>query len=245
MRSAALLPLFLLLGCTAELKEENNALLATIQAQERELAAVATENGTLTLRVHDLETEIERRDLAASLGMASGEKIWALLRTSRGEVLCELFPQKAPRTVENFVQLAEGSKAWLDPKTKAKVNRPLYDGTVLHRVIPEFMVQGGDPSGTGLGSPGFHIPDEFSPDLKHGPGTLSMANTGNPNTGGSQFFITEQPTPHLDGKHSAFGRCEPMGLIKEIARVPRDADNRPLEPVILRTVTIHRGARPL
>jgi cyclophilin family peptidyl-prolyl cis-trans isomerase len=245
-RPALLLPLLFLLGCTAELKEENNAQLRTIQAQEREVARLATENARLTLRVADLEEDLRRRDLAASLGMHPGDRIWALLQTSRGEIQCELLPQSAPVTVANFVGLAEGTKDWRDPETrKSMVNTPFYDGTTFHRVIPDFMIQGGDRTGTGRGNAGYLIEDEIDPNLKHLPGTLSMANTDAPDSGGSQFFITEVASPQLDGKHSAFGTCEPLSLIKEIARVERTPDDRPIKPVVLRHVIIHRGQRPL
>lgn len=238
--------LLLLTGCTAELKEENNSLLRTIEEQERELAALSTTNAQLELEVADLKTELSRRDLAEQLGMKPGERIWALLLTSQGEILCELLPRSAPQTVSNFVGLAEGTKPWQDAKTRAVVtNTPFYDGTIFHRVIPEFMIQGGDRTGTGLGNAGFTIPDEIDPKLKHVPGTLSMANTGAPNTGSAQFFITEVATPQLDGKHTAFGTCEPLSLIAEIARVDRSNENRPLEPIQLQRVTIHRGKRPL
>ncbi len=125
------------------------------------------------------------------------------------------------------------------------VNTPFYDGTTFHRVIPDFMIQGGDRTGTGRGNAGYLIEDEIDPNLKHLPGTLSMANTDAPDSGGSQFFITEVASPQLDGKHSAFGTCEPLSLIKEIARVERTPDDRPIKPVVLRHVIIHRGQRPL
>ena len=244
MRSLPLL-LVLLAGCTAELKEENNALQRTIDSQEKELAALNSENARLKLRVSDLSGELERRRLAESLGMRPGENLWALLETSRGEILCQLFPTSAPQTVANFVGLAEGTRPWADPRTGEKHSGvPFYDGTTFHRVLPEFMIQGGDRAGTGTGTPGYLIQDEIDPARKHEPGTLSMANTGAPNSGGSQFFITEVATPQLDGKHSVFGTCQPLAVVKEIARVPRDENDRPLEPVTLRRVTIHRGARP-
>ncbi|MCO4770043.1 MAG: peptidylprolyl isomerase [Deltaproteobacteria bacterium] len=178
--------------------------------------------------------------------MKPGQRVWSILETSRGEILCELLPKSAPETVANFVGLAEGTKTWTDPVTRAPISgQAYYDGTTFHRVIPEFMVQGGDRAGTGLGNVGYRVPDEIDPELKHIPGTLSMANAGAPNTGSAQFFITEVATPQLDGKHSAFGTCEPVSLIADIARVDRDKDNRPLEPVVLERVTIHRGKRPL
>lgn len=236
----------LLGGCTAELKLENTELKRSLERQEAELAQVVTQNQQLQLQVEDLEAKIARRELADSLGLDPGERIWALLETSLGELVCELLPKSAPQTVANFVGLAEGTKAFRDPATGAKVvDVPFYDGTIFHRVLPDFMIQGGDRAGTGKGDAGFTIQDEIDPELTHGPGTLSMANTGSPNTGSAQFFITETASPHLDGKHSAFGLCEPLALVSEIAAVDRDERNRPLEPVVLERVTIHRGKPPL
>jgi len=134
------------------------------------------------------------------------EEIYATFQTSMGDIVVKLMPQKAPLTVENFVGLAEGTKEWTDPKTGQKVKRPLYDGTVFHRVISQFMIQGGDPLGNGTGGPGYRFGDEIGPDNRFDrPGLLAMANAG-PNTNGSQFFITEVPTPHLDRGHTIFGR---------------------------------------
>src|SRR5208282_3543852 len=130
---------------------------------------------------------------------------YAIFETSLGEITCELFPQHAPETVENFVGLATGTKEFIDPKTRKPASRPFYDGLIFHRVIPDFMIQGGCPLGTGTGGPGYRFKDEFSKELRHDkPGMLSMANAG-PNTNGSQFFITHVPTPWLDGKHTIFG----------------------------------------
>jgi peptidyl-prolyl cis-trans isomerase A (cyclophilin A) len=139
--------------------------------------------------------------------------------TSMGIISATLFEKEAPRTVANFVGLATGASAWLDPHTGEEVSRPFYDGLVFHRVIPEFMIQFGCPVGKGTGGPGYRFRDEFAPGLKHDrPGMLSMANAG-PNTNGSQFFITEVPTPWLDGKHAIFGEVtEGLELIKDIAR---------------------------
>ncbi|MEE2828097.1 MAG: peptidylprolyl isomerase [Myxococcota bacterium] len=169
--------------------------------------------------------------------------LWAKFDTSMGDIICSLEATKAPRTVENFVGLAEGTKEWTDPHIKSKKKGPLYNGTIFHRVIPSFMIQGGDPLGSGRGGPGYRFEDEFHRDLIHKPGTLSMANSG-PNTNWSQFFITEVSTPHLDNKHSVFGYCTPMDLIKKIARVPTSRGNRPVEAVTLEAVTIHRGEKP-
>ena len=165
----------------------------------------------------------------------------AVMDTSMGRVTCQFFQKQAPKTVANFIGLAEGTTDWIDPQTKQKMHKkPLYDGTVFHRVIPEFMIQGGDPTGTGTGDPGYAFEDEFNPDLNFDvPGRLAMANSG-PNTNGSQFFITEVPTEHLNQHHTIFGQCDAssVNLVKAIARVERDANDKPVTPVVLKKVTI-------
>ncbi len=232
----------LLGSCTAELKEENNRLADTIEAQERAVAALEAQNGQLRVELENLQADLARRDLAAQLGMAPGQTIRALLDTTAGEIDCELLPAAAPKTVANFVGLAEGTKPWRDQESREmRVGVPYYDGTIIHRIIPDFMVQGGDRTGLGTGGPGFTIDDEFNDSVRHEAGALSMANTGRPNTGGSQFFIAEAPAPQLDGKHTVFGSCAPLGLVKEIARLPRDEQDRPLKPVVLRKVRIVRS----
>lgn len=163
----------------------------------------------------------------------------AILHTTAGDINCTLFKDKAPVTVANFIGLANGTKEWTNPVSHAKkTNTPLYDGTIFHRVIPEFMIQGGDPAGNGTGDPGYRFKDEFS-DLKFDrPGRLAMANSG-PNTNGSQFFITEVPTPHLNGKHTIFGQCEPLSLVQHIARMPKDpSTDRPFSPVRIKHIEI-------
>ena len=164
-----------------------------------------------------------------------------VIDTSMGRLTCQFFQKEAPKTVANFIALAQGTKDWTDPKSQQKMhNKPLYDGTIFHRVIPEFMIQGGDPTGTGMGDPGFTFEDEFNSDLNFDvPGRLAMANSG-PNTNGSQFFITEVPTEHLNQHHTIFGQCdEPsINLVKAIARVHRDPDDKPVTPVVLQKVTI-------
>jgi peptidyl-prolyl cis-trans isomerase A (cyclophilin A) len=169
--------------------------------------------------------------------------LYATLKTSVGEIVIQLFDDKAPKTVANFVDLATGAKEWTDPKTREKVKRPLYNGTIFHRVIPGFMIQGGDPLGNGTGGPGYRFEDEFNPELKHSkPGILSMANAG-PNTNGSQFFITQKPTPWLDGKHSVFGEVvKGQNVVDAIANVPRDLRDRPIKDVVLQEVVVSRGS---
>ena len=170
--------------------------------------------------------------------------VYATLKTSMSEIVIQLFDDKAPKTVANFVGLANGTKEWTDPKTREKTKRPLYNGTIFHRVIHGFMIQGGDPLGNGTGGPGYQFEDEFHPDLKHSkPGILSMANAG-PNTNGSQFFITLAATPWLDGKHSVFGEViKGQTVVDAIGNVPRHlSNNRPMKDVMLQEVTISRGS---
>jgi peptidyl-prolyl cis-trans isomerase A (cyclophilin A) len=162
-----------------------------------------------------------------------------------GDIEVEFYEAEAPRTVANFVALALGSVEWTDPRG-VKAARPLYNGTIFHRVIPRFMIQGGDPQGTGTGGPGYRWKDEASAlRVKHDrPGLLSMANAG-PNSNGSQFFLTEVPTPWLDGKHAVFGKVvDNLPLVAQITSVPRNAQDRPLTPIKLEEVRIYRGARP-
>ena len=171
--------------------------------------------------------------------------LYATINTTQGAIVVKFFEKEAPITVRNFVGLARGTKAWKDPKTGLMVmKRSLYNGTIFHRVSPNFMIQGGDPLGTGVGGPGFVIPDEFSPDLKFDvPGRLAMANSG-PHTGGSQFFITEVPTPHLNGLHTIFGQVvEGQDIVTKIAHVPVDGE-KPITPVRITSIVIKREGPP-
>lgn len=171
-----------------------------------------------------------------------------VMDTSMGRITCQFYQKQAPNTVANFIGLATGTKDWTDPVTKkVQHNKPLYDGTQFHRVIPEFMIQGGDPTGTGMGDPGYAFNDEIDPNLTFDrPGRLAMANSG-PNTNGSQFFITEVPYETLNGHYSLFGQCDDASveIVKAIARVPRDADDKPRDPVILKKVTIVPEGQPV
>jgi len=163
----------------------------------------------------------------------------ATLHTNRGDIEVELYADRAPRTVANFVGLATGERPWDDPQTGERRTEPLYDDVLFHRVIEGFMIQGGDPTGTGRGGPGYEFDDEFHDELTHdGPGVLSMANAG-PDTNGSQFFITLDATPHLDGRHAVFGRVtDGMDVVEEIGDISTDGDDRPHEDVVLESVAV-------
>jgi peptidyl-prolyl cis-trans isomerase A (cyclophilin A) len=167
--------------------------------------------------------------------------LYAVIYTSMGNIVCRLFDKDAPKTVANFRGLATGTKAWTDPATGTVKHTPLYSGTTFHRVIPEFMIQGGDPTGTGMGSPGYQFEDEISSShtFDH-PGILAMANSG-PNTNGSQFFITVAPTAWLNGKHTIFGEVvSGQDVVDAISKVPRDDQDKPLTPIKIVRITIRR-----
>jgi cyclophilin family peptidyl-prolyl cis-trans isomerase len=175
----------------------------------------------------------------------------ATLHTTHGDIEVELYDEKVPTTVENFVNLAEHDPAanddpapetttWADPERGEVRGDALYNDVEFHRIIEDFMIQGGDPTGTGRGGPGYEFEDEFHDDLSHdGPGVLSMANSG-PDTNGSQFFITLDAQPHLDGRHAVFGKViDGMDVVEEIGSVPTDAQDNPNEEVLLESVTVH------
>ena len=175
--------------------------------------------------------------------MARPAGTYAIFETSQGNIVCRLFDKEAPKTVENFIGLAEGTKEFRDPISGKKEKRAYYDGLTFHRVIPQFMIQGGCPQGDGRGGPGYTFDDEFHSSLRHNkPGKLSMANAG-PNTNGSQFFITVAPTPWLDNKHTIFGEVvEGQDVADKISKLPRDGNDRPRTPVTLQKVRIERVA---
>ena len=250
------------------------ALAATGCVSSAEHAGVVAERDVLATRVADLEGEIAtleaekerleerveaareegaaaqreeatRAEVLAALRLQPGQSLSATLETSMGDIHCELLPEAAPKTVANFVGLAEGTKEWTDPRTREKRRVPLYDGTVFHRVIKDFMIQGGDPLGTGTGGPGYRFEDETSDEVTFSePGLLAMANSG-PNTNGSQFFITDSTPSHLNGRHTIFGRCD-LDVVRAIMGVPLQPSARgelsvPVSPITLRHIAIERG----
>ncbi len=177
------------------------------------------------------------------INVAGEGDLYARMNTTLGAIVIRLEEKKAPNTVKNFVGLATGTMAWTDPRSGQQVQRPYYDGLIFHRVIPGFMIQGGCPIGQGTGGPGYRFGDEFDKSLRHDrPGVLSMANSG-PGTNGSQFFLTEGPTPHLDDKHSVFGYVTAgLDVLKKIANVPRGARDRPVQDVKIEKLEIFRSA---
>jgi peptidyl-prolyl cis-trans isomerase A (cyclophilin A) len=183
-------------------------------------------------------------DIEVERGAVANE-LYATLTTNRGQIRLRLYPDHAPKTVRNFVELAEGGREWTDPRTGRPERAPLYDGTVFHRVISGFMIQGGDPLGTGTGGPGYQFADEFHPELGFTrPYLLAMANAG-PNTNGSQFFITVAPTAWLTGKHTIFGEVADAGsraVVDAIAATSTGRGDRPVQDVVVESVTVDRPA---
>lgn len=174
--------------------------------------------------------------------MARQPGTYAVFETTEGKIVCKLFEKDAPKTVANFVELAEGKREWTHPTTGTKSKNRLYDGTILHRVIPNFMIQGGDPQGTGMGGPGYKFEDETkgSPHSFDKAGKLAMANAG-PNTNGSQFFMTVAPTTWLTGNHTIFGEVvEGQDVVNKITALPRNKQDRPLNDIVVEKVTIER-----
>lgn len=179
----------------------------------------------------------------ASKNNKKEKQMIAIFETNKGTFKVKLFNETAPKTVANFVGLADGSKEWTDPKSGSKVKKPFYDGLKFHRVIPNFMIQGGDPLGTGTGGPGFRFEDEFTPKspTHSKPGILSMANAG-PNTNGSQFFVTVAATPWLDNKHTVFGEViEGMDVVNSISLSKTGPMDRPAEDIVIKTLKIEKN----
>ncbi len=169
----------------------------------------------------------------------------AIIDTTAGKLRCTIFQKETPNAASNFIGLAQGTKDWKSPVThQSKLGTPLYNGTIFHRVIPRFMIQGGDPMGNGMGDAGYNLTNgEILPNLRFDePGRLAYANAGNPNTSSSQFFITEVPTPFLNGNYIIFGQCDPtsVDLVKKIARMARDSHDRPYDPVKINSITIEK-----
>ena len=189
-------------------------------------------------------TEVQSKIKSESKNESQGDKVsmnTAILKTSMGEIIIELFPNQAPKTVKNFVELATGAKEWIDPNIGEKVKTNLYDGTIFHRVIPGFMIQGGDPLGNGMGGPGYNFADVFHGELSFDrPYLLAMANAG-PNTNGSQFFITVAPTAWLNQKHTIFGEVKDSAsqkIVDAISTVKTGANDKPVQAVKINSVTI-------
>ncbi len=181
-----------------------------------------------------------KKEASKATDKKEGKDMIAVFETNKGTFKIKLFADKAPKTVENFVGLADGSKEWTNPAGK-KVKTPLYDGTKFHRVIPNFMIQGGDPLGNGTGGPGYRFADEFDKSLKHDkPGILSMANAG-PGTNGSQFFVTVAATPWLDGKHTVFGEViDGMDVVYDISKAKTAPGDRPVEDIVIKSLKIQK-----
>ena len=240
----ALLTLALTACGNPELEAENQSLKDKLSKLEAENKTLDREGEKLAAKLRTAEAAlkaVEQAGTYADLGIEPGASIGVKFHTTLGEVACELMPDVAPITVLNFVQLAEGGKEWMDPNTKEKTTAKLYDGTVFHRVIPKFMIQGGDPLGSGRGGPGYRFEDETTSEVVFdAPGLLALANSG-PNTNGSQFFITDRSMPsHLNGKHTIFGKCDNLDIVEAIATTPRAQRDKPKTDVVLQRVEITR-----
>ena len=218
-------------------------LFPTVFAAAISMAAVAQQS-TTTTKPADLP-DTPQPTQAVTI-QPNGPTV--VMDTSMGRITCQFFEKQAPNAVANFIGLATGKKDWTDPATGKKIHgKPYFDNTTFHRVIPEFMIQGGDPTGTGTGDPGYSFNDEFDPNLNFDvPGRLAMANSG-PNTNGSQFFITEVAQPSLNQHYTLFGQCDDpsVNVLKTIARVQTNSQDKPLVPVILKKVTIVPEGQPI
>jgi peptidyl-prolyl cis-trans isomerase A (cyclophilin A) len=223
------------------MKLKNILLVPALAAAFAAVSASAQQSTPSTEELPDAPTAT-----AAVTTVPNGPTV--VMDTSMGRITCQFYQKQAPKAVANFIALATGTKDWTDPRTKKiQHNKPLYDGTVFHRVIPKFMIQGGDPLATGMGDPGYTFDDELDPNLNFDrPGRLAMANSG-PNTNGSQFFITEVAYDALNQHYVLFGQCDAASVevVKAITHVQRDSDDKPLTPVVLQKVTIVPVGQPL
>ncbi len=215
------------------------SLLATVAA-----STVAATSFIQTSRARPAAKGAASKTAAPTLPevpLPSEPGLYAVIYTSMGDIVCRLFEKEAPKAVANFTGLATGSKTWTDPTTGKLMHKPLYSGTTFHRVIPDFMIQGGDPTGNGTGSPGYEFADEIDPNRTFDkPGLLAMANHG-PNTNGSQFFITVAPAEHLNGSFTVVGEVvSGQEVADAISKVPRDSNDKPLSPVTIKAIAIHR-----
>jgi len=236
-----------LISCGAPPEDPDELLRARVTLLEGELSRYKKQADDCAFELDIAEAEVSARReqsmpdkvkaVRRALGMRIGKGLSAVLQTRLGTIRCELFPERAPETVRNFVELAEGRKAWTDPTGESQIT-PLYPGTIFHRVLPGVLIQGGDPKQDGTGGPGFTLEDEERSDFDR-PGLLAMANHGR-NTAGSQFFITLAPSPHLNGKYTVFGECD-LGTVRKIAAEPLTKESKPEEPVSIEKLTIERG----
>lgn len=234
--------LLLALSCKDQATlDENDKLKMRVADLTRTNERMEKDEAALKARLERLEADAKKAEnveKAASLGLKPGQKLVATIQTSLGDIHCTLRADEAPETVANFVQLSRGEKEWTDPETGEMTQRPLYDGTIFHRVIPEFMIQGGDPKGNGTGGPGYQFADEVGPQtvFDH-TGILAMANSG-PDTNGSQFFITDGTPTHLNGKHSIFGDCQNQDVTQKIANVEKGPRDRPVVDVVIKHIKV-------
>ncbi len=231
-----------LTGCKDQATLDENAHLTQRVADlERANKRLEADNTALSSKAKEEAAAAEKAKKAAaweSLGLHGDQKLHATFVTTLGDIHCTLRHEQTPETVMNFVQLAKGEKTWTDPRSGQESHAPLYDGTIFHRVIPDFMIQGGDPLGNGTGGPGYQFADEVGDfSLFDHKGILAMANSG-PNTNGSQFFITEGTPDYLNGKHTIFGDCEDLDVVKKITHTATGPRDKPVTDVVLKTVQI-------
>jgi cyclophilin family peptidyl-prolyl cis-trans isomerase len=235
-----LLLLVSVLGCDSKSRGERQNVSS---ADEERVAAAADRDAA---RQGDRQAQAPKAsDLARFTADIEGSgTLTASIETTLGVIECELYEERAPLTVTNFVGLATGKKSWADPHSgELRYDEPFYDGVAFHRVIPNFLIQAGDRTGAGSSGPGYTIDDEFSEELRHDDsGVLSMANKGKPDSGGSQWFITQTAIPHLDGRHAVFGKCKDLDVVNKIARVPAGPQNRPKDPPMIKGVSFSRTA---